>query len=111
MLLVAQNVTKFRREHRDRSLVGIPTHSIRTALPKIRQPSPAAYKPSHCQHQFLHSVKPRLTSNRYTTVQQPTAVTSCYGSGVCLQHLNKETRVASQASPSGICGTQRDIGI
>jgi hypothetical protein len=29
----------------------------------------------------------------------------------CLRHLKKEIRVASQASPSGICGTQRDIGL
>ena len=111
MLLVAQQVMIFPREQCDLSFVGTPTHSTWTALPKIRQPSPAAYTTSHRQHQFLHSVKPRLTSNRYTTVQQPTAVTSCYGSGVCRRHLNKDTRVASQAIPCGICGTQRNIGI
>jgi hypothetical protein len=111
MLLVAQRVKKFPLEQRDRYLVGIPTQSIWTTLPKIRQQSPAAYKPSHWQHQFLHSVKPRLKSSRYTTVHDPTAITSCHGSGVCRRHLNKETLVASQTSPCGICGTQRDIGI
>jgi len=111
MPLVAQRVKKFPREQRDRSLAGTPTHKIWTTLPKIRQPSPAVYKPRHCLHQLLHSVKPRLTSNRYTKFQQPTAVTSYYGSGVCRLHLKKEARVASQASLCGICGTQREIVI
>lgn len=52
MLLVAQQVKKFSREQRDLSLVGIPTHSTWTALSKIRQPSPAAYTPSHYHINF-----------------------------------------------------------
>lgn len=108
MLLVALRVKEFPCEKRDRSLVGTPTHQIWTQLPKIRQTSPAAYTPRHCQHQLLHSVKPRLIS---TGTQKFSNLLQLRRSGVRRRHLKKEARVVSQASPRGICATQRDIGI